>query len=79
MNLGEFLKCIRLRHSMTQAEFGDITGRNKDMVSKWENGIAMPSTDELYEISNKLKEPVLMLVTYGVLVNNLLEIQKRHN
>lgn len=76
MSLGEFLKYLRMRHNMTQAEFGDICFRNKDYVSMWENDKTKPSLKELTVLANKLNEPVLLLVTYGVAFNEVIETQK---
>lgn len=61
---------------MTQAEFGDICFRNKDYVSMWENDKTKPSLKELTVLANKLNEPVLLLVTYGVAFNEVIETQK---
>ena len=76
MSLGEFLKYLRMRHNMTQSEFGDICFRNKDYVSMWENDKTKPSLKELTVLANKLNEPVLLLVTYGVAFNEVIETQK---
>lgn len=77
MSLGDFLKHIRMRHGMTQAEFGDICFRNKDMVSRWENDKEKPTLKELTQLAMQLSEPVLLLVTYGVALNDVLETKKQ--
>ena len=76
MSLGDFLRQIRMRHNMTQSEFGDICYRNKDMVSRCENDKEQPTIQELTQLAKKLREPVLLLVTYGVAVNDILETKK---
>ena len=77
MSLGDFLKYIRMRHGMTQAEFGDICFRNKDMISRWENDKEKPTLKELTQLAMQLSEPVLLLVTYGVALNDVLETRNR--
>lgn len=65
-----------MRHGMTQAEFGDMCYRNKDMISKWENDKEQPTIKELSQLSLKLNEPVLLLITYGMALNDVLETEK---
>lgn len=73
LNLGEFLKFIRTRHSLTQSEMGDIFLRNKDYVYMIENNKVVPKTEELELISKKLNEPIVMLVMYGLCIKDIIK------
>lgn len=76
LSLGDFLKHIRMRHGLTQSQMGDLFFRNKDYVYLIENDKAVPSAKELKTISEKLEEPIIMLVMYGLTINQILEAQK---
>lgn len=73
LGLGDFLKHIRTRHGLTQTQMGDIFYRNKDYVYLLENDKATPTVEELKLISEKLDEPVVMLVMYGLAVNKIFQ------
>ena len=51
MDIRELIKNFREKNHLTQAEFGEKVGVNKQTISKWENGIAKPNTRRLIEIS----------------------------
>lgn len=51
MTIGQLIKNFREKNHLTQAEFGKAVGVNKQTISKWENGIAQPSTRKLFEIT----------------------------
>ena len=50
MDIGKIIKEYRNRNNMTQKKFGEKVGVNKQTVSKWENGILLPSAEKYYEI-----------------------------
>lgn len=50
MDIGEYIKEYRIKNHLTQKQFGNKIGVNKQTISKWENGIQSPSTKKLYEI-----------------------------
>ena len=75
LGLGDFLKHIRTRHGLTQAQMGDLFFRNKDYVYLVENNKTVPTAKELAVISEKLNEPLVMLITYGLSISQVLEAQ----
>lgn len=62
-SLGELLKENRLRCKMTQEFVAETMGVSRQAVSKWENGIADPSTSNLLALSK----------LYGVAADELLK------
>ena len=62
-------------HNLTQAEMGDLFFRNRDYVRLVENNKALPTSKELVIISEKLNEPIIKLVMYGLSINQILEAQ----
>ena len=73
LSLGDFLRQIRMSHNLTQEEMGNLFYRNKDYIYKVESGKIVPTMKELEIISKKLKEPVVLLVMYGISIQQLLE------
>ena len=76
MNLGDFIKCVRMRHNLTQSEMGDICMRSKDWIYLVENGKLNPSNEDLVILGNKLDEPLLLLISYGITINSLFALKK---
>ena len=50
-NKGEKIKLLRKEAGMTQKKLADLLGISNRAVSKWETGLAMPSTDNLFSIA----------------------------
>ena len=73
LTLGDFLRLIRTRHNLTQSEMGDIFLRNKDYVYMLENNKAVPKKEELELISKELNEPVVMLIMYGLCIQDVIK------
>jgi len=48
------IRSARLRLQLNQTEFGKQLGKGQSAVSKWERGLAVPSTTELREIAGRL-------------------------
>ena len=48
---------LRKANNLTQKEFGDRIGVSNRAVSKWENGISMPSTETFLSICNAFSVP----------------------
>lgn len=76
MNLGDFIKYVRMRHNLTQNEMGDICMRSKDWIYLVENGKLNPSNEDLVILGNKLDEPLLLFVSYGITINSLFALKK---
>ncbi len=71
MSLGDFLKLIRKRHSLTQEELGRICLRSGDWIYLVENGKINPSTEDLELLSKGLKEPLLVDIAYGLTIKDI--------
>lgn len=76
MNLGDFIKCVRMRHNLTQSEMGDICMRSKDWIYLVENGKLNPLNEDLVILGNKLDEPLLLFISYGITINSLFALKK---
>ena len=76
MNLGDFIKSVRMRHNLTQSEMGDICMRSKDWIYLVENGKLNPSNEDLVILGNKLEEPLLLFISYGITINSLFALKK---
>ena len=49
MNYGNWIKCIREAHKLTQEELGDILGVSHHAISKWETGINNPPIELFFK------------------------------
>ena len=54
MELGNRIKELRIKHSLTQEGLADMLGISSQSVSKWENGVTMPDITLLPELSQIL-------------------------
>ena len=50
MELQEKLSTLRKQHKITQMELADKLGVSRQAVSKWEQGTALPSTENLIQL-----------------------------
>lgn len=69
MDLGRRIRLIRREQKRTQEEIAEVCGFTKSMLSKIENGGAMPAVSTLMKIANAL----------GVKVSDLLEEQSSND
>ena len=51
MSLTEHLIAARKRAALSQGEVAEALGVSRQAVSRWENGLALPSTDNLARLS----------------------------
>lgn len=67
---GEYLKELRVKNSLSQEKLAEKLGLSRQSVSKWEQGLSTPDTENLIKLSQ----------LYGVSVDTLLSCGERtHN
>ena len=69
---GDYLKELRIKNNLSQEKLGEALGLSRQSVSKWEQGYAMPDTENLLKLSE----------LYGVSVDTILkcgEIEEGNN
>ena len=49
--LSQKIKLLRIKHGLSQLELGQKLGISNRAISKWEKGISMPSSDNIYRLS----------------------------
>src|SRR5215510_9459863 len=47
---GELIREARLRAGLTQAQLAELTGRDRSVIARWEQGVMSPPIDGLIEI-----------------------------
>jgi transcriptional regulator with XRE-family HTH domain len=47
---GELIREARLRAGLTQKELSELTGRERSVIARWEQGVISPPVDSLMEI-----------------------------
>lgn len=62
MRFKDKLSVLRKQHSMTQMELAEKLGISRQAISKWERGVAEPSTENLVSIGKLFNVPVDTLV-----------------
>lgn len=60
---GEYLKDLRVKNNYSQEKLGELLGLSRQSISKWEQGYAIPDTENLLKLSE----------LYGVSVDALLK------
>ena len=50
MRGGALIREARLRAGLTQAELSELTGRERSVIARWEQGAVSPSIDNLIQI-----------------------------
>ncbi len=48
--IGENFKRIRLKHNMTQAQFGEVIGKSQSTVYSYETGAVIPPLDVMLRV-----------------------------
>ena len=49
--IGQFLKELRTKRSLTQEQLAEVLGVSNRSISRWENGVTMPDFDLLIQIA----------------------------
>lgn len=65
--VGQFLRTLRCRRSITQAELAEVLGVSNRSISRWENGTTMPDFDLIIELAKY----------YGVEVGEILDGERK--
>ena len=60
---GEYLKDLRVKNKYSQEKLGELLGLSRQSISKWEQGYAIPDTENLLKLSE----------LYGVSVDTILK------
>ena len=47
---GELIREARLRAGLTQKELSELTGRERSVIARWEQGVISPPLDSLMQI-----------------------------
>ncbi len=55
--LGKKIKLARVELDMTQADLAEATEIMQKSISRYENGLSLPSLETLEKIAKKLKKP----------------------
>ena len=63
MELQEKLSTLRKQHKITQMELADKLGVSRQAVSKWEQGTAFPSTENLIQLGKLYGVSIEVLTT----------------
>lgn len=66
---GEYLKDLRVKNKYSQEKLGELLGLSRQSISKWEQGYAVPDTENLLKLSE----------LYGVSVDTLLKCGEEEN
>ena len=70
MTIGEKLKELRLKNKMSQEELANKLGVTRQAVSKWEQNLALPDTNNLISIAKIFNVKVDELVNYNTELSN---------
>lgn len=86
---GEFLKELRVKNNLSQEKLGEILGVSRQSVSKWEQGYALPDTENLINISKLYNISVDSILNCGneeenrdeeeIKVKKSIDAEKLHN
>jgi transcriptional regulator with XRE-family HTH domain len=50
MRGGDLIREARLRAGLTQAELSELSGRERSVIARWEQGAVSPSIDNLLDV-----------------------------
>ncbi len=62
--LGKKIKLARVELDMTQADLAEATGIMQKSISRYENGLSLPSLETLEKMAKKLKRPFGYFLDY---------------
>ena len=62
---GEFLKELRVKNNYSQEKLGEMLGLSRQSISKWEQGYALPDTENLLKLSQLYNLSVDTLLKCG--------------
>ena len=65
MSLAERMKHIRTERGISQETLAEQIHVSRQTISKWENGLAVPSSDNLAQLSRALEVPADALLSGG--------------
>lgn len=63
MYFGTFIKNQRIIKGKSQKELANHLGIRRQSVSRWENNLAFPSLEHLYDLSEFLEVPIGDILT----------------
>ena len=65
--LSQKIKLLRIKHGLSQLELGQKLGISNRAISKWEKGISMPSSDNIYRLSKIFGVNIEYFYRYGMI------------
>ena len=74
MTFGEKLKKLRIEQKLSQEDLANQLGVSRQAISKWEQDIALPDTNNLILIAKIFKVSLDDLVNYNDDLNNVQHI-----
>lgn len=78
MKVGKFIKELRKKNNLTQAELADKYGVTYQAVSKWERGINLPEVSLIKEMSKDFNISIESLLDGEVSQNNIKNNYKKY-
>ena len=75
MTFGEKLKKLRIEKQLSQEDLANQLGVSRQAISKWEQDIALPDTNNLILIAKIFKVSLDDLVNYN---DELIKLMKNH-
>jgi transcriptional regulator with XRE-family HTH domain len=54
VNFGKLLKSMRMDRGLTQAKLAEMCGVTQSTIGVWENGVNVPSVENLYALTKAL-------------------------
>ena len=76
MSLTEHLIAARKRAALSQGEVAEALGVSRQAVSRWENGLALPSTDNLARLSRLFSILCALLAITTVVLSQQLKEER---
>src|SRR5690554_1994051 len=70
MTIGQKIKELRKKHNYTQEELANKLNVSRQTVSKWENDITLPDSNNIFALSKLFNTSTDYLLNYDEKVNN---------